>query len=536
MSHMEVNQTLSVYNNIVYFGVHKFCCDEIRLISAGIKFSQVCQVQERSRFNITIPPIDIKKAYFDSKTGENLSTLITETNPDSGTKISSALKLKPNQHDTNTQGSIRVLVQFNGQGEEIYKILEGYFSVFSQVDWKLERALSRSVLKYLDFLINYSQQPTPDLEISASKENDEKTTQSILCKSKKTYSSLPQSTNTTTSSMFSSALRSSSPPSKQSPILVKNKTNVLRPKSDESPSIIDIEIDSDDEDDTENQRSLNGSISNNDDHLFSYPPDEIDRISIHQSDLACLEQGQYLNDTILGFYLKYIEKDLTAPDIAERSYIFSTFFYYKLTHRTRVSETQTQDNQSLSDKYYNRVKNWTKNINIFEKDFIIIPINKSCHWFLAIICYPRKVPFMDEILPIEIEKNPKRPCILFMDSLQSAHSKCGLAAPIRHFLTKEWESKKTTKKNFSKSVMPDIYLKVPKQINSFDCGLYVLQYIENFLRNPDYLLERICKDPAINLEDWFSLSLVSSKRRTIKRLIKQQREAGENKKNDSILF
>jgi sentrin-specific protease 7 len=29
-----------------------------------------------------------------------------------------------------------------------------------------------------------------------------------------------------------------------------------------------------------------------------------------------------------------------------------------------------------------------KDVNIFEKDFLIIPINKAAHWYLAIICYP----------------------------------------------------------------------------------------------------------------------------------------------------
>ncbi len=28
-------------------------------------------------------------------------------------------------------------------------------------------------------------------------------------------------------------------------------------------------------------------------------------------------------------------------------------------------------------------------MNIFEKDFLIIPINKNSHWYLAIICYPK---------------------------------------------------------------------------------------------------------------------------------------------------
>ncbi|XP_053203463.1 uncharacterized protein LOC128388129 [Panonychus citri] len=155
---MEVNQTLSVFHNTVYFDVHEFRCQEIRLLPAGIKFSQVCQIQEKSFFNVTIPPIDIKKAYFDSKTGDNLSTLITETVPESGIRICEILKLNRSANSVELRGSIRVLVQFNGQGEEIYKILEEYFAVFSQVNWKLERALSRSVHKYLDFLNNHSQQ------------------------------------------------------------------------------------------------------------------------------------------------------------------------------------------------------------------------------------------------------------------------------------------------------------------------------------------------------------------------------------------
>ena len=44
--------------------------------------------------------------------------------------------------------------------------------------------------------------------------------------------------------------------------------------------------------------------------------------------------------------------------------------------------------KSAAEKRHLRVKNWTRNINIFEKDFIIVPINKNAHWYLAIICYP----------------------------------------------------------------------------------------------------------------------------------------------------
>ena len=31
---------------------------------------------------------------------------------------------------------------------------------------------------------------------------------------------------------------------------------------------------------------------------------------------------------------------------------------------------------------------WTKGLNLFEKDFIFVPINEHLHWSLAIICTP----------------------------------------------------------------------------------------------------------------------------------------------------
>jgi len=47
-------------------------------------------------------------------------------------------------------------------------------------------------------------------------------------------------------------------------------------------------------------------------------------------------------------------------------------------------------NLSAADKRYERVKRWTKKINIFEKDFIVVPINEHSHWFVAVICFPGK--------------------------------------------------------------------------------------------------------------------------------------------------
>ena len=45
-------------------------------------------------------------------------------------------------------------------------------------------------------------------------------------------------------------------------------------------------------------------------------------------------------------------------------------------------------NSSAAERRYLRVNKWTRNVNLFKKDFLIVPINKNAHWYLAIICYP----------------------------------------------------------------------------------------------------------------------------------------------------
>jgi len=58
---------------------------------------------------------------------------------------------------------------------------------------------------------------------------------------------------------------------------------------------------------------------------------------------------------------------------------------------------------------------------------------------------------------------------------------------------------------------------VQKQNNSYDCGLYMLQYAEMFLTDEKYILENLSSD--INKLLWFPKTLVSDKRQIIKILI-----------------
>nr|XP_022918733.1 uncharacterized protein LOC111427716 [Onthophagus taurus] len=126
--------------------------------------------------------------------------------------------------------------------------------------------------------------------------------------------------------------------------------------------------------------------------LLIYPPEGKGGLSINTEDYLCLAQDQFLNDVIIDFYLKYIVMQFPEEQ-QQKIHIFSTFFYKRLTTKPlkatrRMNPAEMDANLSAAQKRHVRVKNWTKNVNIFEKDFIIIPINENCHWFLAIICFP----------------------------------------------------------------------------------------------------------------------------------------------------
>lgn len=122
--------------------------------------------------------------------------------------------------------------------------------------------------------------------------------------------------------------------------------------------------------------------------ILIYPPSGKGGISINTEDYMCLGADQYLNDVIIDFYLKYVLMEFLTEEQREKTHVFSTFFYKRLT--TLNSKMRSTDIVKLTaaQKRHERVKNWTKNVNLFEKDFIIVPINEQSHWFLAIICFP----------------------------------------------------------------------------------------------------------------------------------------------------
>ena len=59
--------------------------------------------------------------------------------------------------------------------------------------------------------------------------------------------------------------------------------------------------------------------------LFSFPYN-LDSVFISDDDLARLDDGRFLNDNVIDFYLKYIHLDLTASNLQNQIYVFSSHF------------------------------------------------------------------------------------------------------------------------------------------------------------------------------------------------------------------
>ncbi len=94
-------------------------------------------------------------------------------------------------------------------------------------------------------------------------------------------------------------------------------------------------------------------------------------IDVTLKDYECLTNKTFLNDKIIDFYLKWFHEKKMAEIDRKRSHIFSTHFYSMLTSQMTKSDIRS---------------NWTKNVNLFEKDFIVVPICEKKHWFVAVIC------------------------------------------------------------------------------------------------------------------------------------------------------
>jgi sentrin-specific protease 7 len=289
-----------------------------------------------------------------------------------------------------------------------------------------------------------------------------------------------------------------------------------------------------------------------------YPPTGKNRATVDKDDIQRLDEGEFLNDNLISFYLRYLQVQLEKerPEILEKVYIFNTFFFEKLrSNRTKIN--------------YEGVKAWTARVDLLSYEYIVVPVNENAHWYLAIIynaprLLPQEVkaetatkqelPNSQEAIVVEdndpVANDPKSPLagqtppaadldvevsrstrsratidnnvillndenvtnteptakptkrkstggnqkfstdeprILTLDSLGSPHPptcRC-----LRDYLVEEAKHKKGLEIINTPGGMTA--RGIPQQDNYCDCGVYVLGYMENFLKNPDEAVRRL---------------------------------------------
>ncbi|KAL3353637.1 hypothetical protein AABB24_018387 [Solanum stoloniferum] len=246
-----------------------------------------------------------------------------------------------------------------------------------------------------------------------------------------------------------------------------------------------------------------------------YPKGDPHAICISKRDFDLLAPDTFVNDTIIDFYIMYL-KNKIPPEKRQRYHFFNCFFFRKLADMDK-------DPNSALDGHaaFLRVRKWTRKVNLFDKDFVFIPVNYNYHWSLIVICHPGEVAnFTDDDTAAS---SVRVPCILHMDSFRGSH--VGLKNLLQSYLCEEWrertkETSDVVSSNFQN--LRFLSLELPQQQNLSDCGLFLLHYVESFLEedpagiNPYSIKNYHNEFLSIN---WFQPYEPSVKRSAIQRLI-----------------
>lgn len=172
--------------------------------------------------------------------------------------------------------------------------------------------------------------------------------------------------------------------------------------------------------------------------------------AVSYNDMKLFLPGRWLNDEIINFYMALLQKrseNRFEKSKGKMDYFFNSFFFASLT-------------SGSSDQYdYNKVRRWTKRkkIDIFSASKIFVPINiNNCHWTLAVInISDQKIYYYDSLC------NP----------LEWA-MKCLLR------YVKDEHSDKNYPKTINTNFTTENVSNLPKQLNSFDCGMFVCKAAE----------------------------------------------------------
>uniref|UniRef100_A0A1A8M391 SUMO1/sentrin specific peptidase 1 n=1 Tax=Nothobranchius pienaari TaxID=704102 RepID=A0A1A8M391_9TELE len=163
-------------------------------------------------------------------------------------------------------------------------------------------------------------------------------------------------------------------------------------------------------------------------------------LSLTRKDLQTLSSLNWLNDEVINFYMNLLVERSKEPDLPSTN-TFNTFFYPK-----------------LRSSGYSAVRRWTKKMDIFSKDILLVPVHLGVHWCLCVVDFRKK-------------------SIMYFDSMGGSNDEaCQI---LFDYLQQESKDKKGKEMDTSgwtlHSKKPS---EIPQQMNGSDCGMFTCKYAD----------------------------------------------------------
>jgi len=175
-----------------------------------------------------------------------------------------------------------------------------------------------------------------------------------------------------------------------------------------------------------------------------HPPMEVlasaFKLDIHRKDIKTLVGLEWLNDEIINFYLNMlVDRSEKSEGALPKVYTFNTFFY-----------------PTLIKDGYARLKRWTRKVDLFSYDIVLVPVHLQMHWCLAVI----------DMTEQKVD---------YYDSMGGQNNNCLNA--LKTYLLEEHKDKKKSElclDGWRFSCLQDI----PQQMNGSDCGMFTCKFAE----------------------------------------------------------
>ncbi|XP_075240460.1 sentrin-specific protease 1-like [Convolutriloba macropyga] len=163
-------------------------------------------------------------------------------------------------------------------------------------------------------------------------------------------------------------------------------------------------------------------------------------ISITRKDIRTLIGLNWLNDEIINFYLNLIVDRNKKNEELPKCHTMNTFFYSR-----------------LFENGYKSVSRWTRRVDIFSMDYILVPVHLQVHWCLAVISFKSK-------------------SVLYYDSMGAPNDRC--LETLADYVRQEHQDKKKTEISLDGWTIANAG-EIPHQKNASDCGMFSLTFAEH---------------------------------------------------------